>query len=67
MEATHHQYSPIETDRLRDWIAKWIGAEFDIMIESHGVREHRVRGVPHIGRGLFGPPRAEIRITNFGA
>ena len=114
MEATHYQYSPIEADRLRDWIAKWIGAEwvwharilsgtetsatparrlgprvprallepafpslaedadatgveFDIMIESHGVREHRVRGVPHIGKNLFGPPRAEIRITDFSA
>ena len=28
MEATHHQYDPIETDRLRDWIAKWIGASW---------------------------------------
>ena len=28
MEATHYQYSPIETDRLRDWIAKWIGASW---------------------------------------
>ena len=40
--------------------------EFDIEIDSHGVREDRVRGVPHIGDGLFGGPRAEIRITNFG-
>ena len=114
METTHHQYDPIETGRLRAWIAKWIGAEwiwharilsgtetsatpthrpgprvprallepafpslsedagatgveFDIEIESHGVREHRVRGVPHIGRSLFGPPRPEIRITDLGA
>ena len=114
MEATHYQYSPIETDRLRDWIAKWIGAswvwhakflsgtetsatqarrsgprasqetcsdprsrrfaedvgatgvEFDIEIDSHGVREDQVRGVPHIGKGLFGGPRAEIRIANLG-
>ena len=28
MEATHHQYNPIETDRLRDWIAEWIGASW---------------------------------------
>ena len=40
--------------------------EFDIEIDSHGVREDRVRGVPHIGDGLFGAPRAEIRITNVG-
>ena len=113
MEATDYQYSPIETDRLRDWIAKWIGAswvwhakflsgtetsatqarrsgpcvprdllrpafpslaedvgatgvEFDIEIDSHGVREDQVRGVPHIGKGLFGGPRAEIRIANLG-
>lgn len=113
MEATHHQHSLIETDRLRDWIAKWIGAswvwhakylsgtetsatqtrrsgpcvprdllrpafpslaedtrtptiEFDLQIDSHRVREHRVRGVPHIGNGLFGAPRPEIRITNLG-
>ncbi len=113
MEATHHQHSLIETDRLRDWIAKWIGAswvwharflsgietsasqsqqygpcvprdllkpafpsladdpapptvEFDILIDSHGVREYLVRGVPHIGKGLFGAPHPEIRITNLG-
>ena len=111
MEATDYQYSPIETDRLRDWIAKWIGAswiwharflsgtetsatqarrsgpcvprhllkpafpslaedvgaisvEFNIAIDSHGVGEDRVRAVPHIGKGLFGAPRPEIRITN---
>ena len=40
--------------------------EFDIEIDSHGVREDRVRGVPHIGEGLFGAPRAEMRITDFG-
>ena len=28
MEATHYQHSPIQTDRLRDWIAKWIGASW---------------------------------------
>ena len=103
MEATRHQYSPTEVSRLRDWIAKWIGAswvwharflsgtetsatqaqrsgpcvprdllkpafpslaedsgppgvEFDIAIDSHGVREDRVRAVPHIGQGLFGAP-----------
>ena len=114
MEATPHQHSPTETHRLRDWIAKWIGAswvwhakflsgtetsatqaprpgpcvprdllrpafpsladdvgatsvEFDIEIDSHGVREDRVRGVPHIGHGLFGRPRAEMRITDFAA
>lgn len=114
MEATHYQCSPIEADRLRNWIAKWIGAnwvwharilsgtetsatparrpgprvprallepafpslaedadatgvEFDIMIESHGGRQHRVRGVPHTGRSLVGPPRPEIHITDFGA
>ena len=113
MEATHYKYSPIETARLRDWIAKWIGAswvwhakflsatetsatqarrsgpcvprallkpafpslaedagaptvEFDIEIDSHGVREDRVRGVPHTGEGLFGAPRAEMRLTDFG-
>ncbi len=113
METTPHQYSPIETDRLRDWIARWIGAswiwhakflsgtetsatqtrqpgpcvprdllkpafssldedggtstvEFDIEIDSHGVQEHRVRGVPHIGDGLLGRPQAQIRITNLG-
>ena len=41
--------------------------EFDIEIDSHGVREDRVRAVPHIGEGLFGRPRPEIRITDFGA
>ena len=114
MEPTHHQYSQIETGQLRDWIAKWIGAnwvwhakflsgtettatqarrsgpcvprdllkpafpsmpddaaatsvEFDIEIDSHGVREDRVRGVPHMGERLFGAPQAEIRITDLGA
>lgn len=113
MKAAHHRYSPVATDRLRDWMAKWIGAdwmwharflsgtetaatqtrcpgprvprdllkpafptlaadggtttiEFDIEIDSHGVREDRVRGVPHIGEGLFGRPLAEMRITNLG-
>ncbi len=113
MEAEHYRYSPTETDRLRDWMAKWIGAdwvwhakllsgtetsatqarasgpcvprdllkpvfrsltnddgptsvEFDIEIDCHGVREPRVRGVPHIGKGLFGRPSTEIRITNLG-
>ena len=32
--------------------------------QSHGVRDYRVRGVPHVGHGLFGAPRPEIRITN---
>ena len=110
MEVTSQRYSPIETDRLRDWIAEWIGAgwvwharilsgtetsatesgqpgpriprdllkpafpslaeddgatgvDFDIEIDSHGVREDRVRGVPHTGEGLFGRPCAEVRIT----
>ena len=114
MEAEYYQHSPIETDQLRDWVAKWIGAdwvwhakflsgtetsatrtrrsgpcvprdllkpafpslakdvgrtgvEFDIEIESHGVRERRVRGVPHIGKGLFGRATPEIRITNLGS
>jgi len=113
METTPYQYSPIETDRLRDWIARWVGAswiwhakllshpetsvtqalrpgprvprellkpafpslgedvgttgvEFDIAIDSHGVREDRVRGVPHIGEGLLGGPQAQIRLTNLG-
>ena len=113
MEAIHHRHTPIDTDQLRDWIAKWIGAawvwhakflsatetsatqarrcgpcvprdllkppfpslakevgptsvEFDIEIDSHGVREHRVRGVPHVGQGLFGRPSTEIRFTNLG-
>ena len=113
METTHYGYSPIETDRLRDWIAKWIGdgwiwhagflsgtetsatetrrsgpriprsllkpafpplaeddgaatVEFDIEIDSHGAREDRVRGVPHVGEGLFGRPLAEMRITDLG-
>ena len=113
MQATQ-RYSPIETDRLRDWIAKWIGAswvwhakflsgtetsatetrrsgpcvprdllkpafpllakdigapsvEFDIEIDSHGVREDRVQGVPHTGEGLFGAPRPEVRITGLGS
>lgn len=114
MKATRYRYSPIETDRLRHWIAKWIGAnwiwharflsgtetaatqtrrpgprvprdllkpafptlaaddeattvEFDIKIDSHGIREDRVRGVPHTGEGLFGRPLAEMRITNLGS
>ncbi|MDE2784280.1 MAG: hypothetical protein OXK77_15100 [Gemmatimonadota bacterium] len=113
METAHYQYSSIDTDRLRDWIAKWIGAswiwhakflsgtetsatqalrpgprvprallkpafpslaedvgtttiEFDIEIDSHGVREDLVRGVPHIGEGPFGRPQAQIRITDLG-
>ena len=41
--------------------------EFDIEIDSHGVREDQVRAVPHIGHGLFGAPRPEIRITDVGA
>ena len=39
------------------------GVDFDIEIDSHGVREDRVRGVPHTGEGLFGRPCAEVRIT----
>ncbi|MCY3679228.1 MAG: hypothetical protein F4Z31_10755 [Gemmatimonadetes bacterium] len=113
METIPHQHSPIDTDRLRDWIARWIGAswiwhakflsgtetsatqalrpgprvpramlksafpslaedvgtttiEFDIEIDSHGVREDRVRGVAHTGEGLLGRPQARIRITNLG-
>ena len=113
MAAPQHRYSPIETDRLRGWIAKWIGAswvwyakfltgtetssaqarrsgpgvpidllkpafpslaeaagagsvEFDIEIDSHGVREDRVQGVPHIGEELLGRRCREIRITNLG-
>ena len=113
METAHYRYSPVETDRLRDWIAKWIGAgwiwhakflsgtetsatqarhsgpcvprdllkpafpslaedvgttsvKVEIEIDSHGVREGPARGVPHLGEGLFGRPRAEIRITDLG-
>jgi len=40
--------------------------EFDIEIDSHGVREDRVRGVAHIGEGLLGRPQAQIRLTNLG-
>ena len=40
--------------------------EFDIEIDSHGAREDRVRAVPHTGNGLFGRPRAEMRLTDFG-
>ena len=50
-------------------LAKDVGATsvaFDIAIDSHGVREDGVRAVPHIGQGLFGTPRAEIRITSLG-
>jgi len=39
---------------------------FDIAIDSHGVREDRVRGVPHNGEGLSGRPQAQMRITNLG-
>lgn len=42
------------------------GVDFDIEIDSHGVREDRVRGVPHAGEGLFGRPCAEVRITGLG-
>ena len=113
MQAAHPGYSPIDTDRLRDWIAKWIGAswiwhakilsgsetsatearrsgpcvprallepafpslaedagttsvDFDIKIDSHGLWEAQAQGVPHIGQGLFGGTRAEIRITGLG-
>ncbi len=113
MHVAHPGYSPTETDQLRNWIAKWIGAgwvwharflsgtetsatetrrsgpclprallepafpslakdsrttgvEFDIEIDSHGVREDRVRGVPHTGEGRFGAPRAEVRIAGLG-
>jgi len=38
--------------------------EFDIEIDSHGVREAQVCGVPHTGQGLFGAPLPEIRLTN---
>ena len=108
---TTEQYDPGEVDRLRGWMAKWIGAnwawyakflsvpetsgtatrrpgptiptkllrtvfpmlakngnassiEFAIEIDSHGVREERVRCVPHIGRGLHGASRADMRFTN---
>lgn len=37
---------------------------FDIEIDSHGVREDRVRAIPHTGKGPFGVPRPEIRLTN---
>ena len=40
--------------------------EFDIEIDSHGVREAEVYGIPHTGKGLFGAPRPEIRLTNLG-
>ena len=40
--------------------------EFHLQIDSHGIREDRVRAVPHTGNGLFGAPRPEIRITNLG-
>ena len=113
METTHYRYSPVETDRLRDWMARWIGdgwiwharflsgietsaaqarrsgpriprrlltpaflslaedngattVEFDIEIDSHGVREDRVRGVSHTGEGLLGRPLPEMRITDLG-
>ena len=26
MDPAHNQYSVIEADRLRDWVARWIGA-----------------------------------------
>ena len=38
--------------------------EFDVEIDSHGVREVHVRSFPHTGQGLFGAPQAEIRLTN---
>ena len=38
--------------------------EFDIEIDSHGVREDQVRGVPQLGEDSFARPRTEIRITN---
>ena len=113
MHPTQHQPTPTGTDRLRDWIARWIGnswvwhakflsgsetaaaqarrsgpciprdllkpafpslaedveatsVEFDIAIDSHGVREDQVRGVPHIGEGLLGRPQPQIRITDLG-
>lgn len=113
MHPTQHQPTPAGTDRLRDWIARWIGnswvwhakflsdsetataqawrsgpciprgllkptfpslaedaeatsVDFDIAIDSHGVREDAVRGVPHVGEGLLGRPQAQIRITNLG-
>jgi len=113
MHPTQHQPTPTETDRLRAWIARWIGdswiwhakflsgaetsatgaqrsgpciprgllkpvfpslaadveatsVEFDIAIDSHGVREDRVRGVPHTGQGLLGRPQPQIRITDLG-
>ena len=50
-------------------LAKDVGAtsvEFDIEIDSHGVREDRVRGVAYIGEGPLGRPQAQIRITNLG-
>ena len=40
--------------------------EFDIRIDSHGIREPHVRGIPHTGNGPFGPPHPELRITNLG-
>ena len=40
--------------------------EFDIEIDSHGVREAQVCGVPHVGKRLFRTPRHEVRITNLG-
>ena len=40
--------------------------EFDIQIDSHGVREDQVRAVPHVGHSLPGAPRLQMRITNAG-
>ena len=111
MDPALNRYSVVEADRLRDWLARWIGAawvwhakflsgtetsatqarrsgpcmprellkpafpslaedvgetgiEFDIAIDSHGGREDRVRGVPHVGEGLLSRPQAQIRISN---
>ena len=40
--------------------------EFDIEIDSHGVRHDQVRAVPHFGHSLPGAPRLQMRITNTG-
>ncbi|MYD13239.1 MAG: hypothetical protein F4X00_06395 [Gemmatimonadetes bacterium] len=111
MEPPHNPPTLTATDRLRPWIAQWIGAnwlwhakflsgtetsatqahrpgpcvprhlltpafssltddvtptpvEFDIEIDSHGFHEAQVRAVPHTGKGLFGAPLPEFRLTN---
>lgn len=60
MEATHYQYSPIETDRLKGWIAKWIGARG--LIRQEPLRHRDLVGPSSTVRPLRSQRSAQTRV-----